>query len=88
MIIKAGIHPTDPIEVFFNINEKDELFHVIHNQKSFIQNGIGVPFSFYHLKPYYIITIKEDNVEVNKKKFFFYIIINNNRLEIQKLEFV
>jgi len=42
---KAGIHPTDPIEVFYHVDSKFEyLLQVASRQTKFIENAIGISF--------------------------------------------
>jgi len=62
---KAKIHPSDPIEVFYSINENDELLRdSIKNFKSFIVESLGVEFS--NVKPDFITNIKTETFDISK----------------------
>jgi len=61
---KAGIHPSDPIEVFYDLEEKNPLITVVESQRNFIHNGIGVPFTPIKFKSPSSKTILAEKVEV------------------------
>lgn len=63
-MLQAGIHPTDPIEVFFEVEKQSELAVVIENMSSYIKDALGVGFVPVHLKPPTNVDIMADQAEV------------------------
>jgi isoleucyl-tRNA synthetase len=61
---KAGIHPSDPIEVFYEVDAQDSLAKVIENQRSFIVRGVGVPFTPLSARPATSVKIMQETAEV------------------------
>jgi isoleucyl-tRNA synthetase len=64
---KAGIHPTDPIEVHYQFDAKDKLLaEVVSHYKGFIRDSLGVGFS--GQKPAQTTDIIVEEVEVTGSK--------------------
>jgi isoleucyl-tRNA synthetase len=64
---KAGIHPTDPIEVHYQFDSKDKLLaEVVSHYRGFIRDSLGVGFS--GQKPAQTTDIIVEEVEVTGSK--------------------
>jgi len=64
---KAGIHPSDPIEVFYKINGSDVSFlEVIKNYKQLIEQSLGV--ALVHIKPESSTNIESQEYEISGSK--------------------
>jgi len=61
---KAGIHPTDPIEAFYQVDPKSEIAQVIHKMGDFITHGIGIGLSPLSAAPPYSMEIIQDEANV------------------------
>jgi len=75
---KAGIHPSDPIEVFYGVDPKSPLAHVISDMKSFIKSVITVPFTESKHKPTSSLEIISESADI---------LTNPLQLHICRLEF-
>eukprot|EP01114_Cavostelium_apophysatum_P008374 TRINITY_DN2080_c0_g1_i1.p1 TRINITY_DN2080_c0_g1~~TRINITY_DN2080_c0_g1_i1.p1 ORF type:complete len:1229 (-),score=422.42 TRINITY_DN2080_c0_g1_i1:80-3766(-) len=63
---KAGIVPTDPIQVFYEA--KGDLEKVMSLQKDFVRNNIGVPLSHLSNKPASAVQILSEDSDINGAK--------------------
>jgi len=63
---KAGIHPSDPIEVFYRVKQNDLPAHVISTQRELIRKGIGVCFSPLEYRPSSSVVIMEGQYEISE----------------------
>jgi len=65
---KAGIHPTDPIEVFFEVDSNSPLAKVIESKRGFIKTEIGVALAPNSKKPNDRVLIHHGVADVNESK--------------------
>lgn len=61
---KAGIHPSDPIEVFYGVDPKSSLAAAIKGQSAFVSTILGVPFAPLDKKPHYSGAIQSTQADV------------------------
>jgi len=61
---KAGIHPTDPIEAFYQVDSSSEIAAVINKKGDFITQGISIGLSPINLLPLYSVEIINEEANV------------------------